>query len=279
VVTSAQLKVCKFSWHFRFIVSASVAQKQMRPARLLITLLLAALALANISVWLWAHETHPFSSSLLPFLLFLGLVFAQVTLLAAWMAVGRAKLAFQVIAGGIGIAAVWQFLPIQENRQNMGLLLLGQSLFAFLTMMVARLAGYRLQPKQEVSASITPERTWQFSLADILQATTLAAVIAAIIVRFTVSSTIAWQGAWLAIGLALPAPPLMFAILLPGRPWRWVLMAALAVVIGAGSLRFFPEPDSLVIVALCAGQTAVVGLVLLVARLAGYRLIRAAPAV
>ncbi len=166
----------------------------MRPSRFLIGLLIGTFALANISLWVGSRETH----AEVPFLLYLGVLLTQVSLLAAWMAVGRGKLVFQIIAGGIGIAAAWEFLPIQENRQNFGLLLLGQSLIVFLVMMVARLAGYRLQSIQDVAAPSALERAWQFSLTDILQATTLAAVLAAIIVRFTVTATIAWEGAgWL----------------------------------------------------------------------------------
>ena len=246
----------------------------MRPSRFLIGLLIGTFALANISLWVGSRETH----AEVPFLLYLGVLLTQVSLLAAWMAVGRGKLVFQIIAGGIGIAAAWEFLPIQENRQNFGLLLLGQSLIVFLVMMVARLAGYRLQSIQDVAVPSALERAWQFSLTDILQATTLAAVLAAIIVRFTVTATIAWEGAWLAAAFALLAPPLILAILLTDRRLRWGLIAAGTAIFGTSSLLFFVDADRAVVVALSVGQIGLIGLVLLIVRLAGYRLIRRTPA-
>lgn len=249
----------------------------MRSSRLLIGLLIATFVVSEWCLWLSTHNSRTLFFPTLPEIIFFGLVFSQVSLLSAWAAIGGGSLMLQVILGVIGIAGSWAILPGDDN-QALGLLLLEQSLFIFLAMLVARLSGFRLQSLRLSADHAAAEKKWQFSIANILQATTLAAAIAAVITRLTLSGRDAWEATWLGAAFGAPVPPLSFAILSPGRKLLWVPISIVTIFVAVGSLQFFYSPEGTLVMLLCLGQTVVVGLALLIVRLAGYRLIRRTPA-
>jgi hypothetical protein len=244
----------------------------MRFPPFLIALLVVAFALTDVCFWAATHGGADFGPTL-PQLIFLGLIFAQVNLLAAWMAVGNGNLVIQVIVGAIGVVALWAILP-GRNRQAFGLLLLEQSLLVFLMLLAARLAGYRLRQSSGALEASPHWSPWQFSLSNILQATTLAAALTAVVVRIAVDQRIAWEATWLAAAFGAPIAPILFAMLSTIHRLQWAAVAVATCFLAAGSLRFFEQSDRVLVVIMCLGQLVAVVLVLLLVRVAGYRLTR-----
>ena len=118
---------------------------------------------------------------------------------------------------------------------------------------------------------------WQFTIANILQATTLVAAITAVIARFTLSGEVAWEATWYATVFAAPTVPIAFATLGVSRRFLCALASVAVFTIAVATLQFVSHSDRLIVEALCIGQFIVLALALTIVRIAGYRLIRTMP--
>jgi hypothetical protein len=254
------------------------ANSPMQKRSLLIALLIAAFLISDIALVSACNPPSQFLPSIADLALY-GLVFCQINFVAAWAALGNAALILQSTAGALAILGLWAILPRHSDSGAFGLLLVEQSIFVFITLLPARLAGFRVMPRAASTKRSISARAWQFSIRHILQATTLVAVLAAVIARFKLSDKIigeaTWFAAMFAAMIAAPTVPLVFAILGRSRRFLWALAALGVLATAIASLLWQSPLDRTILEALCIGQVIILVLAISVVRIAGYQLIRA----
>ncbi|HEY2882762.1 MAG TPA: hypothetical protein VGJ15_10020 [Pirellulales bacterium] len=211
---------------------------------------------------------------------FVALIYSQISLLAAWLAVGRAWFMFRMLFSSLGFAFIYLLIP-GENFDVNGLVYLcfAQGLLVSLLMLVLRAIGFQISLRgPENSEPDSKSVQFQFSIVQILLVTTALAICTAIGVRLKLEEKILWEGAWLAVSFGAPAPFIFWAVLAESiRILRMiavlVLLAGMAILLA----MFWPEQfECVLLAAICGLQYALCIASLFVVRRAGYRFTRPA---
>ena len=217
----------------------------MRPARLLITLLVGATVLVDVVALSVAASdkgapqwTHP------AVLVLFALSMSQASLAAIWSVLGGRSLKWRLM-GLVMTTALWSRCVawivdparIDDYACLYGSLLLAQTIAILVPLTVARLSGVRVIRLDHVNAAGAdasgPSR-FQFSLREMLSWTTMLAVVLGAL-RYSVDQHLfpSYLGDWrqlavLSLANAIPALAALWAMLGIGRPLLRAVALALA---------------------------------------------------